>query len=306
MATLALVDVRDIVEWLRRTEERIGMLYARAAEACSKDPSFCAFLRELSEDEKSHARFMSLASKKLHADRHRPPIDILLDGQTRGTVENLFERFERLLAATEVAKKDVIEYIARAEASELNPIFLYVAEEYRKAGREGERMTGEIQEHLLRIQNFIDDLPRDLRPSVNVATLPYVGEERFLVVEDHAPLRRLVASLLSRRGAVDTVSEGRQGLERLQEHFHECIVTDVQLPGMDGLEFYRRAIEYDTHLRNRFLFCSGNVSLAKEAYLKENKLPLLKKPFGLEEFQAAVDRILSRGRDSHHRRDADG
>jgi len=77
MATLALVDVRDIVEWLQRTEERIGMLYARAAEACSKDPSFCTFLRELSEDEKSHARFMSMASEQLHGDQHRPPIDIL-------------------------------------------------------------------------------------------------------------------------------------------------------------------------------------------------------------------------------------
>jgi len=49
------------------------MLYARAAEACSKDPSFCTFLRELSEDEKSHARFMS----QLRGVRHRPPIDIL-------------------------------------------------------------------------------------------------------------------------------------------------------------------------------------------------------------------------------------
>jgi CheY-like chemotaxis protein len=305
MATSALVDVRDIVEWLRRTEERIGMLYARAAGACSEDPSFCAFLQELSEDEKSHARFMSMACKQLRGDRHRPPIDILLDGQTRSMVEDLFERFERLLTATEVAKKDVIEYIARAEASELNPIFLYVAEEYRTTGREGERMTGEIQGHLLRIQEFIDALPRNLRPSVDVATLPYVGEDRFLVVEDHAPLRRLVASLLSRRGAVDTVSECRQGLERLQEHFHECIVTDIRLPGMDGLEFYRRAIEYDSHLKKRFLFCSGDIGLAHETYLSENKLPLLKKPFGLEEFQAAVDKILSHGRARHHRRDVD-
>jgi CheY-like chemotaxis protein len=293
MSISALVDVRDIIEWLRRTEERVGKLYAGAAEACSTDPAFSAFLQELAEDEKSHSHFMSLASEKLLSVPGRLPLDVLLDGQTQGAVENLLGRFEHLLERTVVAKKDVIEYLARAEASELNPIFLYVAEEYRKAGREGERMTGEVQGHLLRIQDFIDDLPRDLRPSVDVATLPYVGEDRFLVVEDHAPLRRLVASLLSRRGAVDTVSEGYQGLERLQEHFHECIVTGIDLPGMDGLELYRRAVEYDPHLKTRFLFCSADVCPAGEAYLRENDLPCLRKPFGLADFHAAVDRILT-------------
>jgi CheY-like chemotaxis protein len=301
MAALALVDVRDIVEWLRRTEERVGMLYARAAEACAGDPSFSTFLRELSEDESSHARFMSLASEQLHDVRNRPPLDILLDGQTRGMVEDLLERFERLLTRTEVAKKDIIEYLARAEASELNPIFLYVAEEYRKAGREGERMTGEIQGHLFRIQDFIDDLPRDLRPSVDVSTLPFVGEERFLVVEDHAPLRRLVASLLARRGAVDTASDGREGLKRLREHFHDGIVTDIQMPGMDGIEFYRRAVEYDARLKGRFLFCSGDMTSANEDYLREHELPFLHKPFGLEDFQAAMDRIITGDRRTRSR-----
>jgi CheY-like chemotaxis protein len=293
MAALALVDVRDIVEWIRQTEERIGVLYARAAAAFSEDLSFSPFLRGLSQDEQSHARFMSLASERLHDVRSRPPLDILLDGQTRSMVDGLLERFERLLARTAVAKKDVIEYLARAEASELNPLFLYVAEEYRKTGREGERMASEIQGHLLRIQDFLDDLPRDLRPSVDVATLPFVGEERFLVVEDHAPLRRLVASLLARRGAVDTAPEGHEGLERLREHFHDGIVTDLRMPGMDGLEFYRRAIQYDARLKGRFLFYSGDMTPTDENYLREHDLPFLRKPFGLEEFQAAMDGILS-------------
>jgi len=295
MATVALVDVRDIVAWIKQIEERVGRLYAKAAAAFSDDPLFSAFLRGLSQDEESHARFMSLASEQLREARHRPPLDILLDGETRSAVEDLLERFAHLLTRTESTKRDVVEYLARTEASELNPIFLYIAEEYRRAGREGERMTGEIQGHLLRIQDFVDDLPRDLKPSVDVATLPFVGEDRFLVVEDHAPLRRLLASLLARRGAVDTAPNGREGLDRLREHFHDGIVTDMQMPGMDGLEFHRRAIRYDARLGRRFVFCSGDLTPAEESYLREHDLPFLHKPFGLEAFQEAMDTIM-RGR----------
>ena len=59
MATSALADVRDVIGWLRQTEELVGSLYARAAQACSNDADFSSFLNQLAEDEQSHALFMS-------------------------------------------------------------------------------------------------------------------------------------------------------------------------------------------------------------------------------------------------------
>ena len=80
-------------------------------------------------------------------------------------------------------------------------------------------MTAEIQSHLLHIQDFTDSLDRQLKPSIDVATLPAVWENRFLVVDDHESLRRLVASLLARRGSVETVADGSKGLDKVREHF---------------------------------------------------------------------------------------
>ncbi len=293
MAIGALADVREMVDWLEHTEQRLGAIYAKAAQVWSDDTSFATFLRRLVEDERSHAEFMTQAAQHLHDQHHRPPLDILLDAQTRGQVEDLFTRFERLLNRAEVAKKDIIEYLARAEASELNPIFLYVAAEYRQSGREGERMTGEIQRHLLDIQAYINALPRHLRPSVDVATLPFVGEQRFLVVDDHVPLRRLVASLLSGRGVVDTAAEGHEALERLREHFHDGIITDVQMPGMSGIEFYRQATAFDARLKQHFLFYSASMTPKDRQYLRRHNLPFLRKPFGLEQFHTAMNTLLS-------------
>jgi CheY-like chemotaxis protein len=293
MATSALVDVRDVVEWLVHNEERIGRLYRAAAKVCCHDSTFSRFLVQLADDEKSHAEFMSRAWESLRTVEDRPTLDIVLDKETRRKVEELFERFEHLLVKIKVSRKDVVEYIARAESSELNPVFLYVADEYRKTGREGEHMTGEIQGHLLRIQNFVEDLPRDERPSVDVLSLPAVGEFRFLVVDDHGPVRRLMASLLSRRGMVDTAEASEEGLERLREHFHDGVISDIQMPGMGGFEFYKRAVEYDDRLKRRFLFCSGDVDSATEDLLRKDDLPLLKKPFALHDFYGAVEKILS-------------
>jgi CheY-like chemotaxis protein len=293
MSTLALVSVQDIVDWLRQTEERIGQLYGAAAKVCSHDASLSTFLGQLAEDERLHTEFMSGMWENLQGAKKEPVLRIVLDHETRRQVEGLFERFQRVLVKASIPRRDVMEYVARIESSELNPVFLYVADEYRKASPEGERMTGEIQGHLLRIQSFIEALPKNQRPSIDVCTLPSVGELRFLVVDDYGPVRRLMASLLSRRGLVDTADDGQEGLERLRGHFHNGVVTDIQMPGMDGLDFYKRAVEYDGTLKRRFLFCSGDVDSKATDYLRRNNLPLLKKPFGLQDFRGAVEKLLS-------------
>ncbi len=64
---------------------------------------------------------------------------------------------------------------------------------------------------------------------------------RVLVVEDEAPLARLVASYLEREGFEATVcGDGEQAVALARERDPEVIVLDLMLPGMDGIEVCRR------------------------------------------------------------------
>jgi len=292
MGTLALADIRDIVTWLKHIEGTVGSLYARAAQACVHDERFSAFLAQLAEDEKSHAQFMSMVLEHLPQRQEPLVVDIVLDQKTRDSVEASLKRFDDHLRAKGISKEQIVEYMARAEFSELNPVFLYIVSKFGQVSREAETIVAEIQAHLSHIREFIDALPQNLKPSIDVGMFPSVSEERFLVVDDHEPLRELVASLLARRGKVETAPGASEALEKVRQHFYDGIVCDIQMPRMDGIEFYRQGVAYDSRLKGRFLFYSADVSPEREAFLKENHLRFLRKPFGLGEFMDMMDQIL--------------
>ena len=61
--------------------------------------------------------------------------------------------------------------------------------------------------------------------------------ERILVVEDEADLRKVLATLLKRGGyTVDLAETGSVACERLSREIYDLVITDLKLPGADGLE----------------------------------------------------------------------
>ena len=79
-----------------------------------------------------------------------------------------------------------------------------------------------------------------------------IAELRFLVVEDHDFQRWVLGSMLKRLGAryVFQASDGREALEifRSLEPPIDIIVSDLDMPAMDGMEFMRHVGEADTNV----------------------------------------------------------
>ena len=68
--------------------------------------------------------------------------------------------------------------------------------------------------------------------------------QRILVVEDEPDLRKVLATLLKRGGyTVDLAESGTRGCEMLGQEIYDLVITDLKLPGADGIEVLRTSKE---------------------------------------------------------------
>jgi signal transduction histidine kinase/CheY-like chemotaxis protein len=117
---------------------------------------------------------------------------------------------------------------------------------------------------------------------------------RVLVVEDEPTVARLIADVLHDEGlVVEVLLDGREGLRRIAERRFDLVICDMRMPGLDGQQFYRQLAKSGNALQYRFLFVTGDViAPATQAFLEQNHLPHLAKPFRVEELTERVREVL--------------
>jgi excisionase family DNA binding protein len=96
------------------------------------------------------------------------------------------------------------------------------------------------------VDNWLDtNRPRALRavPSPSRAsTAAPTSRPRILVVDDEAAIRELLAKTLALADYdVDVAPEGRTAVERLRGSSYDLLITDLRMPGVDGLSVIREA-----------------------------------------------------------------
>ena len=114
----------------------------------------------------------------------------------------------------------------------------------------------------------------------------------ILVVEDEAKMRRLLELNLSEEGhTVHTAADAETGMKFLRKERVDLVITDLRLPGKDGLDFLQAVKSTNAALPVIVMTAYGTVETAVEA-MKAGASDYVLKPFSLEEMKLIVGKEL--------------
>ncbi len=122
-----------------------------------------------------------------------------------------------------------------------------------------------------------------------------IGGARILIVDDEESIRQFVSRALQLSGhgfTVDTAEDGLQALEALAAAPYELLVTDIVMPGLDGIELALKVAK--DHPATAIMLMTGYASEKQRAYGLDRLIhKVVSKPFSLKQICAAVEEVLA-------------
>src|SRR6266851_1092665 len=122
---------------------------------------------------------------------------------------------------------------------------------------------------------------------------------QVLLVDDDPAVGKALAALLCQAGLeAQHVSSASQALEALREKPFDAVVTDLKMPGMDGMQLLRQVSAQWPEVAVVMITAHGTIPAAVEA-MKAGAADFVLKPFDREEILYVIRKALAsaRGRD---------
>ena len=121
---------------------------------------------------------------------------------------------------------------------------------------------------------------------------------RVLVVDDEAPICRAVSLALQQAAYhVTTARSGETAFSLLKAEHFDILVVDLRIPDERGDVIFEFAAGEQPHLRYSSLFLTGDISDQAAKLMAACKIPVLMKPFELDDLLNAVASLAPRARD---------
>jgi DNA-binding response OmpR family regulator len=118
---------------------------------------------------------------------------------------------------------------------------------------------------------------------------------RILLAEDDKAVQSFVSRALAHRGhAVQAVDDGLQALEVLEDAEFDILITDIVMPGLDGIALALKVARDRPNLP--ILMMTGYSAERQRAHnLEELICRVITKPFSLEQICAVTEEVLTQG-----------
>jgi two-component system NtrC family sensor kinase len=119
------------------------------------------------------------------------------------------------------------------------------------------------------------------------------GDGRILIVDDEKPVRKLFASCLGERYSCVTAADAQEALVRLAGGPFALVITDVNMPGLSGVELLRRTVE---HFPDTAVIMVSGVDRTQRVLdaMRVGAFDYLLKPCDMDTLELTVERALVR------------
>jgi FixJ family two-component response regulator len=121
------------------------------------------------------------------------------------------------------------------------------------------------------------------------------------IIDDDRGIRQSIQDLVESVGLrAESFATGEEFLRRKPTHDPSCLVLDVRLPHMSGLDFQRQLAETGVEIPIVFVTAHGDVPMSVRA-LKSGAVEFLTKPFRDQDLLDAIHQALQRDRTARER-----
>ncbi len=132
------------------------------------------------------------------------------------------------------------------------------------------------------------------------------SEPIVFVVDDDLSVRRSTERLIRSAGLkVQSFASAREFLKNPQPEGPACLVLDVRMPGLSGIELQRELVQSGIHLPIIFITAHGDIPMTVRAF-KAGAVEFLTKPFRSRDLLGAVRAALERERSAQKERSETG
>lgn len=129
------------------------------------------------------------------------------------------------------------------------------------------------------------------KDSAKIMDTPGMG---ILIVDDDDDVRAVLSEYIEEAGnyRIFTAADAREGLDILEREGHiDCIFSDINMPGMDGIEFIRQVKRRDNTILATVI--TGQPSMEKIIQaMHAGATDFLRKPFQMAQFQISLERMI--------------
>jgi FixJ family two-component response regulator len=121
------------------------------------------------------------------------------------------------------------------------------------------------------------------------------------VIDDDASMRKSLGRLLdAARYKTEIFNSASEFLARSAHSGPSCVVVDVRMPGLSGIDFQKALIEHGREEQLVFITGHGDVAMCAQA-MKAGAIDFLPKPFKPKQLLESVERALTRSTEQRRR-----